>query len=70
AQWVEVFSRDRADLGPGHAAQSAVEDIERYGPQAPPRHTEADGDTAHRGPRRPPEPIPAAPPPGPTSVRR
>ena len=36
AQWVEVFSRDRADLGPRHAAQTAAEDIDRYGPQAPP----------------------------------
>ncbi len=33
-QWVEVFGRDRADLGPGHAAQIAAEDIERYGPTA------------------------------------
>ena len=32
AQWVEVFSRDRADLGPSHAAQRAVDDIDRYGP--------------------------------------
>jgi exodeoxyribonuclease V alpha subunit len=30
-QWVEVFARDRADLGPGHAAERAVEDLERYG---------------------------------------
>ena len=35
AQWVEVFGRDRADLGPGHAARAAAEDIDRYGPQAP-----------------------------------
>ena len=34
AQWVDVFNRDRADLGPGHAAQTAAEDIERYGPLA------------------------------------
>ena len=34
AQWADVFRRDRADLGPSHAAQSAAEDIERYGPQA------------------------------------
>jgi exodeoxyribonuclease V alpha subunit len=33
-QWVEVFSRDRADLGPGHAAQVAADDIDRYGPRA------------------------------------
>ena len=35
AQWVEVFNRDRADLGPAHAARSAAEDIDRYGPQTP-----------------------------------
>ena len=34
AQWIDVFSRDRADLGPRHAAQTAAEDIDRYGPQA------------------------------------
>ena len=33
-QWVEVFSRDRADLGPGHAAQVAADDVDRYGPRA------------------------------------
>lgn len=32
--WVEVFSRDRADLGPGHAATRVDEDIERYGAEA------------------------------------
>ena len=36
-QWIEAFSRDRADLGPDHAAQTAVQDIDRYGPQAPRR---------------------------------
>ena len=34
-RWIEVFSRDRADLGPGHAATRVDEDIERYGAQAP-----------------------------------
>ena len=34
-QWVAVFSRDYADLGPGHAATIAAEDIDRYGPDAP-----------------------------------
>ena len=34
-QWIEVFSRDRADLGPGHAATRVDEDIERYGVRAP-----------------------------------
>lgn len=33
-QWVQVFSRDRADLGPAHAAQRAAEDVERYGSRA------------------------------------
>ncbi len=36
-QWVEVFGRDRADLGPTHAARRAAEDIDRYGPTAPRR---------------------------------
>jgi len=34
-QWDEVFSRDRADLGPGHAARRATSDVERYAPQRP-----------------------------------
>lgn len=33
AQWEEVFGRDRADLGPAHAAALAADDIDRYGPQ-------------------------------------
>jgi conjugative relaxase-like TrwC/TraI family protein len=32
-QWIDVFSRDRADLGPAHAAERAAADIETYGPQ-------------------------------------
>ena len=32
-QWIQTFSRDRADLGPRHAAWLAEEDIERCGPQ-------------------------------------
>src|SRR5665811_1592649 len=36
-QWVDVFGRDRADLGPAHAAGAAVEAIDRYGPNAPKR---------------------------------
>ncbi|WP_141006413.1 MobF family relaxase [Nocardioides humi] len=36
--WVEAFGRDRADLGPTHAAARAAEDVDRYGIQvAPPR---------------------------------
>ncbi|HYH73685.1 MAG TPA: hypothetical protein VD764_10725 [Nocardioides sp.] len=37
SQWVEVFGRDRADLGPGNAARRAAGDIDRYGPNAPSR---------------------------------
>ena len=33
-QWVEVFGRDRADLGPAHAAGRAADAIDRYGPRA------------------------------------
>ena len=34
-QWVDVFSRDRADLGPARAREAAAEAIDRYGPVAP-----------------------------------
>ena len=34
-QWDEVFSRDRADLGPAHAARRAATDVERYAPHRP-----------------------------------
>jgi hypothetical protein len=33
-QWAEVFSRDRADLGPAHARRQAIDAIDRYGPTA------------------------------------
>lgn len=36
-QWVEVFGRDRADLGPTQAAVLAAAAIDRYGPTAPAR---------------------------------
>ncbi|SDD75449.1 MobF family relaxase [Nocardioides lianchengensis] len=42
-KWIEVFSRDRADLGPAHAANIAVEDIDRYGPAATARTPDATG---------------------------
>jgi ATP-dependent exoDNAse (exonuclease V) alpha subunit len=32
-QWIDVFARDRADLGPAHAAAMAREALERYGSQ-------------------------------------
>ena len=31
-QWIDAFSRDRADLGPAHARRQAIEAIDRYGP--------------------------------------
>jgi conjugative relaxase-like TrwC/TraI family protein len=34
--WIDVFGRDRADLGPTHAAKLAAEAVERYGPTARP----------------------------------
>lgn len=59
-QWAEVFGRDRADLGPAHARDAAVEAIDRYGPKAkrptvrrpaPPRSEE---DFDYRRPASPP----------------
>jgi ATP-dependent exoDNAse (exonuclease V) alpha subunit len=32
-QWVEVFARDRADLGPAHAKAQALDAVDRYGSQ-------------------------------------
>jgi exodeoxyribonuclease V alpha subunit len=59
-QWVEVFSRDRADLGPRHAAQRAADDIERYGPHAPSRPVGLQAAMPRDEARRPPEPIPGS----------
>jgi conjugative relaxase-like TrwC/TraI family protein len=33
-QWVDAFSRDRADLGPSHARRQAIDAIDRYGTAA------------------------------------
>ena len=60
AQWLDVFSRDRADLGPAHAAQIAAKDIERYGPRAQPRAAELPARTHRRGDRRRPQPLPTS----------
>ena len=35
-QWVVVFSKDRADFGPAHARQLAIDAIDRYGAAVPP----------------------------------
>jgi exodeoxyribonuclease V alpha subunit len=63
--WVEVFSRDRADLGPARAAEIAAEDIERYGPRAPARapgrSIALQAGALQQPPRR--RPRPAEPPP-------
>ena len=52
SQWVQVFSRDRADLGPAHAAQRAAEDIEHYGPRATQRASAGRGGSRYAA-RRP-----------------
>ncbi|WP_245916740.1 MobF family relaxase [Nocardioides gansuensis] len=62
SQWVEVFSRDRADLGPEHAAQKAADDIDRYGPNVPSRPIGLQAAALRDGARRPPQPIPTSPP--------
>ncbi len=36
-QWIDAFSRDRADLGPAHARRQAIDAIDRYGPNSPRR---------------------------------
>lgn len=35
SQWIAVFGRDRADLGPAHATELAADAIDRYGPALP-----------------------------------
>ena len=63
SQWVDIFNRDRADLGPRHAAERAADDIDRYGPNAQLHAAAALHAAALRDhPRRPPPPIPAPPP--------
>ena len=63
-QWIDVFSRDRADLGPGHAAALAADEVERFGPVAPRRSASLQTAMLGAGARRP-EPRPTvAPQPG------
>jgi len=54
-QWIEVFSRDRADLGPAHAATRVDHDIERYGAKAPRRPASLQAAALADRPRRPEE---------------
>ncbi|WP_447924750.1 MobF family relaxase [Georgenia muralis] len=46
-QWIEIFGRDRADLGPAHARRQARDAIDRYGPQR--RHRPAVAAARDRG---------------------
>ncbi|MGH8892610.1 MAG: MobF family relaxase [Actinomycetes bacterium] len=56
-QWIDTFSRDRADLGPAHAADHAAEEASKY---ATPRQ----GDPpAHERRPRPRQPTPQMSPP-------
>ncbi|MQW77078.1 relaxase domain-containing protein [Nocardioides sp. dk4132] len=59
SQWVDIFNRDRADLGPTHAAERAADDIDRYGPNVGPPALGLQAAVLRDGPRRPPPPIPA-----------
>jgi exodeoxyribonuclease V alpha subunit len=55
AQWIETFTRDRADLGPTHARETAAEAIDTYGPlRPPPANSQARRRT----------PVPSSTPPG------
>jgi exodeoxyribonuclease V alpha subunit len=62
SQWVDVFNRDRADLGPSNAAERAADDIDRYGPNARPPAAGLQAAVLRDGPRRPPQPIPTSSP--------
>jgi hypothetical protein len=45
-QWIAIFARDRADLGPAHAAELAGQEAARYAPPRP-------GEPVDRGDARP-----------------
>jgi exodeoxyribonuclease V alpha subunit len=56
-QWIDVFGRDRADLGPTHAARLAADAVDRYGPKAkrparrpPTPARQVEGDFGYRPP--------------------
>ncbi|QIX25178.1 relaxase domain-containing protein [Nocardioides sp. JQ2195] len=69
-QWVDVFSRDRADLGPSHAAKVAEQDIDRYGPQASRLPASRQAAMLQTGVRRPPERLPGTPAPANRGIGR
>ena len=67
-QWIAVFCRDRADLGPGHASELAAREAAHYAPLQP-------LDQLAATPRRPVPPAPGVPRPeaerlGPSIDRR
>ncbi|WP_205305110.1 MobF family relaxase [Nocardioides sp. 616] len=49
-QWIDAFSRDRADLGPAHARRQAIDAIDRYGPAVVPPQRRASPVPDHRPP--------------------
>ena len=57
-QWAAVFSRDRADLGPAHAAGLAAEEAAKYEPYVRSRHPDRHEDPAPAS-RRHREPPPS-----------
>lgn len=68
AQWIEVFGRDRADLGPAHAAERALDAIDRHGTQLP--DTNPDSDEIQQSRRRPEHLVPPTPTASPRGIGR
>ena len=60
-QWSDVFDRDRADLGPGHAAKRVDDGIERYGTKAPTNAAFLQSAALAAGQRQPPPPYTSQP---------
>lgn len=52
AQWIDTFTRGRADLGPAHARQAALDAIDQYGPQYDSAAHPAPPPRSDRSPRR------------------
>ncbi len=62
-QWIETFTRDRADLGPAHATDAALEAIDLHGPLGTPPEVPSER-------RRHPAPIPCTQPDPRPGIRR